>query len=165
MKKVLLSGFVIFTFVGYAFQQHLEAESVPVVIPNTSPAATTPSSDFSSLAITPTPTPAPSGTPPTPTIAARGKYKDGQYTGAVADAFYGNIQVLAVIQGGKITDVQFLQYPNDRSTSRMINAQAMPYLKQEAIQAQSAQVDGVSGATASSGAFIQSLQSALNQAM
>ncbi len=92
------------------------------------------------------------------------QYKDGTYTGDPGDALYGYIQVQAVIQGGKITDVVFLQYPNDRSTSVRINSQAMPYLKQEAIQAQSAQVDGVSGATDSSQAFIQSLGSALQKA-
>ena len=91
-------------------------------------------------------------------------YKDGSYTGSVADAFYGNVQVKAVINGGKITNVQFLQYPSDRSTSVRINSQAMPLLTQEAIQVQSAQVDGVSGATATSQAFIQSLSSALQQA-
>lgn len=92
-------------------------------------------------------------------------YKDGSYTGSVADAFYGNIQVRAVIQGGKITDVKFLQYPNDQGNSVAINQQAMPYLKQEALQAQSANVDGVSGATDTSIAFKQSLSSALQQAM
>ncbi len=91
-------------------------------------------------------------------------YKDGQYTGDSADAFYGFIQVKAVISGGKITDVQFLQYPNDRSNSIFINKQAMPYLKQEAVAAQSSQVDIISGATDTSMAFIQSLASALSQA-
>jgi len=57
-----------------------------------------------------------------------------------------------------------LLYPNDRRESVDINSQAMPYLKQEAIQAQTAQVDGVSGATDTSQAFIQSLGSALKQA-
>lgn len=90
--------------------------------------------------------------------------KDGQYTGSAADALYGNIQVKAVIQGGNIVDVQFLQYPNDRSNSIRINQQAMPYLKQEAIAAQSSQVDIISGATDTSYAFIQSLASALTQA-
>lgn len=94
----------------------------------------------------------------------QGRYNDGTYTGSVADAFYGPMQVAVVIQGGKITDVQFLQYPNDRSYSIFVNSQAMPYLKAETIQAQSAQVDIVSGATQSSMAFIQSLGSALAQA-
>lgn len=91
-------------------------------------------------------------------------YKDGQYTGSVADAYYGNVQVQVTIAGGKLTKVNFLQYPSDRSTSRAINSQAVPYLQQEAIQAQSAQVDTVSGATYTSEAFVQSLGSALSQA-
>lgn len=92
-------------------------------------------------------------------------YKDGVYTGSVADAFYGNIQVQANIQNGKLANVTFLQYPNDRERSIAINSQAMPYLKQEAIAAQSANVDIVSGATASSQAFVTSLTSALSQAI
>jgi uncharacterized protein with FMN-binding domain len=101
---------------------------------------------------------------PTKSPTPETNLKDGLYTGNVADAFYGNIQVKAVISAGKLTDVQFLQYPNDRRTSIEINTQAMPYLKAEAIQAQNSQVDIVSGATDSSLAFIQSLGSALNQA-
>lgn len=91
-------------------------------------------------------------------------YANGSYTGSPADAYYGIIQVKAVIQNGKLADVQFLQYPNDRDTSRSINGQAMPLLTQEAIQAQGAQVDGISGATETSIAFVQSLASALSQA-
>jgi uncharacterized protein with FMN-binding domain len=91
-------------------------------------------------------------------------YRDGTYTGVSADAYYGNIQVKVIIQGGRIADVQFLDYPQDRGTSVEINQQAMPYLRSEAIQAQTAPVDGVSGATDSSGAFNQSLSSALAQA-
>ena len=90
-----------------------------------------------------------------------GLYADGSYTGSPADAYYGMVQVKAIIRNGQIADVQFLQYPNDRDTSRAISAQAMPLLTQEAIQAQSAQVNGVSGATETSGAFVQSLASAL----
>lgn len=91
-------------------------------------------------------------------------YKDGTYTGDTVDAYYGNVQVQAIISGKKITDIQFLNYPQDRQHSADINAQAMPYLKTEAIQAQSANVDIISGATLTSQAFQQSLQSALNQA-
>ncbi len=91
-------------------------------------------------------------------------YKDGTYTGSLANAYYGDVQVQATIAGGKITGVNFLQYPSDRSTSRSINGQAMPYLQQEAIVAQSGQVNIVSGATDTSQAFIQSLTSALTQA-
>ncbi len=92
------------------------------------------------------------------------QYKDGTYTGSVADAYYGNVQVSATISGGKITDVKFLQYPDTHSTSVAINQQAMPYLQQEAIQSQSSNVQLISGATFTSQAFIQSLQAALSQA-
>jgi len=94
----------------------------------------------------------------------QGSYKDGTYTGSAADAFYGLIQVQATIQNGKITNVKFLQAPSDRSESVQINQQADPMLAQEAIQAQSASVNIISGATDSSQAFMQSLASALSQA-
>jgi uncharacterized protein with FMN-binding domain len=74
------------------------------------------------------------------------------------------VQVQAKVQNGKITAVQFLQYPTDRRTSQQINAIAVPYLQQEAIQAQSANVDIVSGATLTSEGFQMSLQSALANA-
>ena len=73
-------------------------------------------------------------------------YRDGSYTGSVADAQWGVVQVKAVIKNGKITDVQFLQYPNDRNRSIYINSYADPQLSSEAIQAQSANVDIVTGA-------------------
>jgi len=93
-----------------------------------------------------------------------GLYRDGQYDGNSVDAYYGNVQVRAIVQGGKLVDVQFLSYPNDRNYSIEINKYAMPILKSEAIKAQSAQVDIVTGATNTSRAFIKSLSSALSQA-
>lgn len=91
-------------------------------------------------------------------------YKNGTYIGPAADAFYGNVQVSATVTGGKIVDVLFLQYPDTHDTSVMINEQAMPYLKQEVLQSQRANVQIVSGATFTSQAFIQSLTAALSQA-
>ena len=102
-------------------------------------------------------------TPQLPAVAA-GQYKDGSYTGPRVDAYYGLVQVKAVVQNGQITDVQFLEYPNDRRTSQRINSIVMPYLQTEAIQAQSASVDVISGATLTSEAFAQSLQAALASA-
>lgn len=121
--------------------QTAAAQNIPVT-PNTPPVVTTPSVQTTS-----------------------GKYKNGEYVGQSADAYYGNIQVKAVIKNGQIVDVVFLDYPQDRNTSVWINTQAMPLLRDEAIQAQSAQVNIVSGATDSSGAFISSLSSALSQAL
>ncbi len=95
---------------------------------------------------------------------SNGLYKDGSYTGTAADAFYGTIQVKAVVSGGQLTDVQFLQYPNTPGHSSEVSNFALPQLKQEAIAAQSANVNIVSGATQDSQAFQQSLASALAQA-
>ena len=100
----------------------------------------------------------------TATETAAGAYQDGSYTGIQADAHWGTVEVRAIISHGQISDVQFLQYPNHRSLSREINRQAMPILTQEAIQAQRADVDIVSGATDTSEAFFESLDSALRQA-
>lgn len=100
---------------------------------------------------------------PTATVAA-GAYRDGTYTGSIADANWGNVEVQAVISNGRIRTVTFLDYPNHRNRSQRINEEAMPELIQEAITAQGANVDIVTGATDTSEAFIESLTAALHQA-
>ena len=90
-------------------------------------------------------------------------YKDGTYTGDIVYNGYGDVQVAAVVSGGKITDIQFLQMPSGGHSSEVTSV-ASPMLKQEALQAQSANVDIVSGATQTSEAFMQSLQAALTKA-
>ncbi len=126
--------------------------------PTPNPAPTEPPPSTTPPIPAPVPTPAPA---PAPKPKPAGQYKDGSYTGSVADAYYGYVQVKAIISGGKITDVRFLNYPQDRGTSIEINTQAMPYLTQEAITAQNANVDVVSGATETSRAFRESLAAAL----
>ncbi|QPC92936.1 FMN-binding protein [Mesorhizobium sp. INR15] len=96
-------------------------------------------------------------------LAAKG-YADGVYTGPTADAYYGIIQIQALVQGGQLTALKVLKYPSDRRTSININRQALPMLRDEAISAQSANVDIISGATLTSRAFIQSLRGALKKA-
>src|SRR3989344_3052416 len=109
MKKILLSTSVIGLFFVYSVYLHLPSDQANVVAPVV---VTTPTAETA-----------------IPTSTPVGKYRDGEYTGNVADAYYGNIQVKTVIQSGKITAVQFLQYPSDRQTSIEINTQAMPYLQ------------------------------------
>jgi uncharacterized protein with FMN-binding domain len=96
-------------------------------------------------------------------LAAHG-YADGVYTGPAADAYYGIIQLQALVQGGRLTALKVLKYPSDRRTSVNINRQALPMLRDEAISAQDANVDIISGATLTSRAFIQSLGGALKKA-
>jgi uncharacterized protein with FMN-binding domain len=104
------------------------------------------------------------GVTPVAVAAKTGRYRDGAYVGDVVDAYYGPLQVQANVSGGRIVSVKALQYPADRRTSQRINNQALPALQSEAITAQDAQVDIVSGATLTSEAYIRSLDSALGQA-
>jgi uncharacterized protein with FMN-binding domain len=99
------------------------------------------------------------------TMTARASgYVDGVYTGPAADAYYGLVQLQAVFENGRLSAIKILQYPSDRRTSVYINRQALPLLRDEAVAAQSAKVDIVSGATLTSRAFIRSLGGALKQA-
>ena len=177
MKKIFLSVFVIITFVLYAWTVRVKDDTQgPVIATTTIDKKITVTPTVTQIPSTPTPSssvsqpitvqPQPTATPIAPTITpqSQGLYKDGTYTGSVADAFYGPLQVQVTISGGKVSNIQFLQSPNDRSESIQINEQADPMLSQEAIQAQSAQVNIVSGATQTSQAFVQSVQSALSQA-
>ncbi len=89
---------------------------------------------------------------------------DGNYVGAREYAYYGYVQVEVIVQNGKIQNVKVLEYPNDNGTSRYINSIAQPYLVQEAVQAQSANINYISGATLSSQAFVKSLDTAISKA-
>lgn len=91
-------------------------------------------------------------------------YKDGTYTGDNADTPYGTVQISVVISGGKISDVNFLKMPNDQPHSREVTAMSEPQLKQNTLDAQSTQIDFVSGATSTSYGYQESLQKALDQA-
>ncbi len=101
----------------------------------------------------------------TPPPTTQSGYKDGQYTGTVATSVYGDVQVKAVIFGGKITDIVMLKTPTGGGHTAELVASSFPILKSEAIAAQSAQVDVVSGATQNSEGFMQSLASALAKAV
>jgi uncharacterized protein with FMN-binding domain len=102
-----------------------------------------------------------SGTMPDMTM---GQYKNGTYTGSVADAIYGKLQVVATVSDGMITNITWPVYPNDGGHTSQVSASALPQLEQEAIASQDANVNIVSGATQTSEAFQQSLAAALAQA-
>ncbi len=171
MKKILVTSSFLFVFAVYTVSQYFGVNNtVAYVAPNTQPLnVTVPATQPvippkqtipTTVPVTTKPLPVPTPVP----VTKKGLYTDGSYTGSVANAYYGNIQVQATVSGGQLTDVQFLQYPNDRSTSIRKNTMAMPILKSEAIASQSANVRIVSGATDSSQAFQQSLGDALTQA-
>jgi uncharacterized protein with FMN-binding domain len=100
------------------------------------------------------------------TGGATGQGQGGTKTfdGAVVDTRYGPVQVSITVSGGQITAVDALQLPGGDRRSSQISSRAEPMLQSEALQAQSASIDGVSGATYTSEGYAQSLQSALDAA-
>jgi len=91
-------------------------------------------------------------------------YADGTFTGQDVSMRYGDVQVQVTISGGAVTDVTALQLPNGDGHSSRISSIVEPMLRSEALQAQTASIDLISGATYTSGAYKQSLQSALDTA-
>ena len=88
--------------------------------------------------------------------------KDGTFTGPSVNVNYGNVQVMITVSNGKITDAVAVKAPkgkNDRYTNM-----AVPILKQQTLQAQSANIQGASGASYTSYGWFKSLQGALAQA-
>ncbi len=191
IRKFFVSAFVVATFVAYVLHERVvnpnegisaTAPAQVAIVTQQTPAPSQVPSTLptpAQLVLVPTPETLPTATKQTPptateqptptdqptaTALVKGMYKDGTYTGAETDAYYGWVQVEAVIQNGQIANVQFLEYPQDRRTSVRINSRAVPALQSEALQVQSANVDMISGATLTSRAFIQSLQAALDAA-
>ena len=76
---------------------------------------------------------------------------------------WGPIQVTVKVKGTKILDIS-ATYPTERPRSQFINEQAIPMLRQEVLQVQSAQIDLIGGATMTSEAYAMSLQAALQKA-
>ncbi len=158
-RKFFLSAFVVISFLAYALEK--KVANIPVTGGDDDSTVLLPTTAATAAATTPMTTPAPVSA----TAAASGSgYKDGTYTGPSIDVNWGYVQVQATINGGRLSAVQFLEYPNERRTSVSINSVAIPELQQEAIQAQSANVDIITGATLTSEGFQESLNSALSQA-
>ncbi|MEI6867844.1 MAG: FMN-binding protein [Actinomycetes bacterium] len=88
----------------------------------------------------------------------------GTFSGATANTQFGPVQVQIVVQNGKITNAIALQAPSSGGRTQQINAQAIPYLIQETLKAQSANIQGVGGASYTSNGWAQSLQSAITKA-
>ncbi|MFF9088782.1 FMN-binding protein [Streptomyces sp. NPDC014991] len=85
-------------------------------------------------------------------------------TGDTVQTRWGPVQVRVTLGSGRLTDVTAVSCPRDNPRDREINGYALPQLRREALTAQSAQIDTVSGATYTSDGYRQSLQSALDSA-
>ncbi len=112
--------------------------------------------------------PVPSAAQPTspsqPTAtAAPATAGSGTFNGPAISYFFGTAQVQVTLVNGQITDITALQLPNE-GRSAWISQQVEPMLRSEALSAQSAQINLISGATYTSEAYAESLQGALDQA-
>lgn len=85
-------------------------------------------------------------------------------TGALVQTPYGTVQVRVSLTGHRITNVTAVHLTDSSSTSVDISANAAPVLRREALRAQSAHIDVVSGATYTSDGYRTSLQAALDAA-
>jgi uncharacterized protein with FMN-binding domain len=86
-------------------------------------------------------------------------------TGQVAQTRWGPVQVqITTDASGTITNVEVVEYPSGNREDEQINSFALPKLVQATLGAQSADIDMVSGATVTSAGYLQSLQSALDEA-
>ena len=104
---------------------------------------------------------APATTPAaTPATAAGKRTVDG----SVVNTRLGAVQVEVTLDGSTIVDVAALQMPSGDRRTDQISSYAEPVLRTQALQAQSANIDGISGATYTSSGYARSLQAALDSA-
>jgi len=133
-----------------------------------SPAQPVPTKSSKSAAKTQTQTASPSATssatPSESQTPAKKAGVSGTFKGETSQTRWGPVQVQVTLTDGKITDVATLQYPNGDRRSQSISSQVIPWLQDEVLQVQSAQINGISGATYTSGGFKASLASALQKA-
>ena len=145
-----------------------QTSTQPTVPPGTdspatnAPATNPPATNAPTTHSTHTPATAPPATHP-PTTAAPST-ASRTLTGPVEENRYGPVQVQLTVANGHITSVTALQLPTDRQRSAEISQEAGPILHDEVMQAQSGNIDTVSGATYTSEGYAQSVQAALDQA-
>ncbi|WP_226532721.1 FMN-binding protein [Microbacterium paraoxydans] len=147
MKKILYAVLATISGLVLLFSYRTSVEAVM-------PTATVPASGTTASASDASP----SGS------SAGGGFTDGTYTGTSSQTRYGPVQVQITVAGGRISDVQAIDYPDGNGRDRQINGTAIPRLVSETLQAQSAEIQMVSGATYTSDGYRSSLQSALDQA-
>ncbi|MDX6203682.1 MAG: hypothetical protein QOF82_358 [Frankiales bacterium] len=131
--------------------------STPSTVPSTPAAPSASSSASTGGGATAGPTTAAPTTTKAPSSAKK------TIDGDAVDTRYGPVQVQVVMSGSQLTAINILQVPNQERRDIEINNYAVPLLNQEALQAQSAQINMISGATYTSQGYLQSLQSALDK--
>jgi uncharacterized protein with FMN-binding domain len=129
--------------------------------PTTGPPPPTPTTTTPTTGSTPATTSPPTTAAPTTTTAPA---TTRSATGPSVDYNFGQVSVMVTATGSKITNVTIASLNDGGSPrSQSIDQQSLPILEQQALQAQSANIQGVSGASYTSTGFQQSLQAALSQ--
>ena len=85
-------------------------------------------------------------------------------TGPSVDTRWGPVQVAITVNGSTITDVTVPVYPTGNGKDLQINSYALPMLIKDTLDAQSADIDMITGATVTSEGYLQSLQGAMDKA-
>ena len=127
----------------------------PSVVPSDAPSA----SPGSSVSPTPTPTKTPK-----PSKAPTGTLKDGTYDGDAIKFKYGTAQVEIVVSGGVITEVKALQLPTGGGYTKRVTTFFQTQIPSRIVADQGWKISSVGGATYTSRAYSQSLQSAISKA-
>ena len=96
--------------------------------------------------------------------SSSGSNASGTFTGDVEQTRWGPVQVKITVAGGKVTAADAVRYPDGNGRDYQINSYAIPALNQEAVGTTTGKIDAISGATVTSGGYIASLQSAIDQA-
>jgi uncharacterized protein with FMN-binding domain len=138
VKRIVLWFMSILTVVTLLFGYHTSTSSEPVTSVLAAPAGGASSTDGATAGST--------------------------VTGPSVSTRWGPVRVQLTVANGTITGVTVVDYPTENGKDRAINARAVPILVQETLDAQSADIDMVSGATVTSEGYLESLQAALDQA-
>ena len=160
MRKRAVAGSILASFgiLAVGWQIGAATAVTPVATSSGTGSGSGSGSSAGSSGTTTTPTTSPS------TATTTSSLKDGTYNGTTEQTPFGNMQVAAVISGGKITDVKALQLTDQGGRSVQISNYAAPILRKEVLASQSANVSNVNGATYTTDGYLSSLQSALDQA-
>jgi uncharacterized protein with FMN-binding domain len=158
MKRIVLAVMTTISGLVMLFSYRASTQSVAATTPEETATGNT-QSDAGTTTTAPSATPTASAS-----SSASGSGGDGTYTGDAVETRWGTVQVEIAVENGTITRADAVQFPSENPRDQQINAYAVPALNAEVVQAQSASIDAVSGATVTSGGYIESLQSAIDAA-
>ncbi|MGW3078237.1 FMN-binding protein [Kitasatospora sp. NPDC001132] len=148
-----------------SLKPHQAPGPAPVIGSGAAPGAGSDVSDPSGTADSPGPSASASASASAPASGSgSGSGATRKVSGNTVNTRYGPVQVQVTLAGSRITAVDVVKYPTAERRDLEINGSALPILNQEAIAAQSARIDVVSGATYTSDGYVRSLQSALDRA-